>query len=381
MNEILNVKLGETKGITMITLVVTIVILLILAGITIGTITGNNGLIGKAGDAKKEHEIASWEERIDTAIIQVEGSKRNPNIDDVIQGLIDKEIISSESQVNKETGLITTNSPVYEISGKLDDYTGVTAKTIANAENKEDYYGKYVNYNPLNGASTRWRIFHSDGQNIYLIAEEYVENVYIPKTKYGTQLNQGNDKYALKWDIVRNEYIGSKDIESRNAALKWLNFVKQYPDSNIDSMKMTAYMVDTKIWSEFTNEYSEYAIGGPTIELYIESFNSIHVNKIDFMISETGYLLKWSSEEEYGITVNDLPKEDLYVPKSAGYTNSFYCAGPISHYSNWMVCQIRTEAAISATGPNSNKTGFKPVVCLKSDVRLQKQDNGNYAIK
>ena len=52
-------KLKNQKGITLLVLVVTITILLILAGITIGTLTGDNGIIQNAGKAKKETEIAN----------------------------------------------------------------------------------------------------------------------------------------------------------------------------------------------------------------------------------------------------------------------------------------------------------------------------------
>ncbi|MFR3782860.1 MAG: hypothetical protein ACLTXR_03385 [Clostridia bacterium] len=42
-------KLKESKGITLIALVITIIVLLILAGVTIGiTLTGDNGMLGKA---------------------------------------------------------------------------------------------------------------------------------------------------------------------------------------------------------------------------------------------------------------------------------------------------------------------------------------------
>ncbi len=40
------------KGITLIALVITIIILLILAGITIATLTGENGILSKASTAK-----------------------------------------------------------------------------------------------------------------------------------------------------------------------------------------------------------------------------------------------------------------------------------------------------------------------------------------
>ena len=109
------------KGITLIALVVTIVILLILASISIGALTGDNGIIDQAHTAKEDTEIASWEEKIDLAIIDAEKKHRTPTLDDVKEELKNKGIINDYSQVNKD-GIITTNEPVYEITGKLDDY-------------------------------------------------------------------------------------------------------------------------------------------------------------------------------------------------------------------------------------------------------------------
>ena len=47
-------KVKEVKGITIIALVVTIVILLILAGVSIATLTGDNGLIKNARRSKRK---------------------------------------------------------------------------------------------------------------------------------------------------------------------------------------------------------------------------------------------------------------------------------------------------------------------------------------
>ncbi len=47
----------KTQGITLIALVVTIIILLILAGITIGTLLGENGIITRATKAREEYKI------------------------------------------------------------------------------------------------------------------------------------------------------------------------------------------------------------------------------------------------------------------------------------------------------------------------------------
>ena len=52
------------KGITLIALVITIIVLLILAGVAIATLTGDNGLLTKAGDARNTSEKAGEKERI-----------------------------------------------------------------------------------------------------------------------------------------------------------------------------------------------------------------------------------------------------------------------------------------------------------------------------
>ena len=55
---------SNSKGITLIALVITIIVLLILAGITIATLTGDNGIIGKAINAKNETNKANVKEQL-----------------------------------------------------------------------------------------------------------------------------------------------------------------------------------------------------------------------------------------------------------------------------------------------------------------------------
>ena len=56
-------KFGK-RGITLIALVVTIIVLLILAGVAIATLTGNNGILTRAQEAKNKTEEAALEEKI-----------------------------------------------------------------------------------------------------------------------------------------------------------------------------------------------------------------------------------------------------------------------------------------------------------------------------
>ena len=55
-------KIKQEKGITLIALVVTIIVLLILAGISINALAGQNGILNRATGAKESQEKAQAQE-------------------------------------------------------------------------------------------------------------------------------------------------------------------------------------------------------------------------------------------------------------------------------------------------------------------------------
>ena len=59
----------QENGITLIALVITIIVLLILAGVTIATLTGDNGILTKAQSAKTQNDKANEKEQIDLAVL------------------------------------------------------------------------------------------------------------------------------------------------------------------------------------------------------------------------------------------------------------------------------------------------------------------------
>ena len=71
----------KNKGITLIALVITILVLLILAGVTISTLTGENGLLTKAGDAKSQSEISEEKDIISISAIQAQAENRQGNLE------------------------------------------------------------------------------------------------------------------------------------------------------------------------------------------------------------------------------------------------------------------------------------------------------------
>ena len=71
----------NNKGITLIALVITIIVLLILAGVSITTIVGDSGVISKASKAKEEVHISSDKESVDMAVLEYEMEKLNSETD------------------------------------------------------------------------------------------------------------------------------------------------------------------------------------------------------------------------------------------------------------------------------------------------------------
>ena len=91
----------KQKGITLIALIVTIIVLLILAGVTIATLTGENGLLTRANDAKVITEISALKEDIDVYVVgkelnNVEGIERYPIIKDETMEGIDTDLLNIE---------------------------------------------------------------------------------------------------------------------------------------------------------------------------------------------------------------------------------------------------------------------------------------------
>ena len=103
LRRILNLKLEgakEQEGITLMALVITIIVLLILAGITIGMLTGDNGIINNAGNAKEQTEIANEKEVIDQSAIEAMGKNARGNlVEEEFQEAMDRNTKEGDTEV------------------------------------------------------------------------------------------------------------------------------------------------------------------------------------------------------------------------------------------------------------------------------------------
>ena len=153
-------KNKKERGITLIALVVTIIVLIILAGISINLIFGTNGIINKAKDAKIKTDIASIKENIQMEILGKQAENNGNISDDSLKEILEKYgTLSEEEKLTDKT--LTTTKGNYEI--KVSDiFNGTTVKddidrptftTVANAPdisgfNKDNTY--YVSWDLTN---------------------------------------------------------------------------------------------------------------------------------------------------------------------------------------------------------------------------------------
>ena len=79
-------KLKSQKGITLVALVITIIVLLLLAGIAIASLGGENGIFAKVKQAKKTHVESEMKEQLTMGLQELQIAKQgNATLDDVTQ--------------------------------------------------------------------------------------------------------------------------------------------------------------------------------------------------------------------------------------------------------------------------------------------------------
>ena len=122
-------KNRNTKGITLVALVITIIVLLILAGVTIVTLMGNNGLINRANDAKIATEIASIKEEIQTEILGKQAENEGNISDDTLKAILEKYGVLSEEGEKLMDKTLTTARGNHEIK-VIDIFNGTTIKDV-----------------------------------------------------------------------------------------------------------------------------------------------------------------------------------------------------------------------------------------------------------
>ena len=131
MKQNLKERVNGKSGITLIALVITIIVLLILAGVTIATLTGDNGILTKAQSAKKVSTDAEIEEKIKLAVIASKINESNTVDTDVLTKELNNQFVDDgweKTEIDANTWKVTVNGQSYKIdltTGTIEKVTGI----------------------------------------------------------------------------------------------------------------------------------------------------------------------------------------------------------------------------------------------------------------
>ena len=452
----MNTKKKNARGITLIALVITIIVLLILAGVTINALSGENGIITKSKEAKIKTEKSKTIEKINLAILtamtkgdgdidnatlreelekegltvktegnnlpwdvsdgkyiyrinedytveEVEGinlSKKEiklasgenetitATLTEGVTGTItwesaDKNVATVEN--GKITAVGTTGSTTitakvegteYEATCKVSivqKVTSITAEQIA--ANPEKYYGQ-VAQNYTQGDLT-YRIFYvdkenkfGDGANTIYLKADYKKTTtlssYISYTPTGSDLEKYK-KMNPSWAAQRGSSTSSWNYNEHAAA--WLCSPSQW----------TTYVDSSK---------ANYAIGGPSVEMYVKSYNQVsHNQEGNYTLGATyrdtsapGYIYTLNgaqstiSNSDYSTGTDSLDYKgynSMYAGQNGSKSGWWWLASPSSYTSNYVCIVDGSLATLDTSNYYYNAGGAGPLVSLKSGIQVE----------
>ena len=403
-----NLNLKNKNAITLIALVVTIVVLLILAGVTISLLLDENGIIAKSKDARNANRAGAIKEEITLwkadKFAADNGAGSHESMDDFLARLKTRGLISDEDiatikdtrklQVGKETIVFPSD-----------------AKTLVQAfKDNEIKVGDYLNYNDYvdetktcttltneNGwadqkytatKNTYWQVLGLDstGEKLMLIsqspikkemktddtAEDWEKTPYLVlKGAYGyvngkTILNNISGIYNTELGEAKS--ITAEEINRLiGVTVDYTNkkvYANSNPDVNIDEYKVLG------------NQYP-YTADDYTPESYID--NKSHATAGEKTDPATAYAYQWGN-----LTIGDTLKTILFsgTTRDANYAKSYWLAssgvsagssgagfGP-GYVADGIVF---SDYYLFGSGGDWNAFGMavRPVVYLNSEVTVE----------
>ena len=211
-------KLKSKNGITLVALVITIVVLLILAGVSINLVLGDNGIVKKAKDAKILTEIAKVQDAVNFKISENDIDKAIDNganniyrVDGFVQ---EKKFVdgaeTDDIYVVRDLSKIGTSSSIgngsFSDSDNIKKITDLRDILIIDQDNQVHYVDKngklYGNteingFKKVTGSSDEWEVEENAvvkylGTSNDIVIPNYVGNTKI--TKIGNEIFKNSPK-------------------------------------------------------------------------------------------------------------------------------------------------------------------------------------------
>ena len=372
----------EEGGITLIALVITIIVLLILAGVSIATLTGENGILTRANDAKEQTEKASVKEQAQLDIANwiaeklENGEDSTVNTPEKVQEILEAANQNNENKYYKgftETGITTPSG--YEVSyeelyitslsGEETSKTaGEVLKVNPDGEEAKDK-SPYVMYNNM-----LCRVLYNDETHGLQIIT--ADNGVVPSVTLG----YGDDKVTVN-DFF---YDGSLTLSDnfKKAATSYNNVVNNLNERASEYMDEKGIAKDARsLGSIATLENGKFQ--EDTSGMYTGTYDYLETYSWNgkFKVADTNYKEDVDQLKALGLNA------------TSGYTwLASRNVGSGSSNSNFVVRYVRTSGSLRnyslcdvysngyASG-FSTPYGFRPVFLLTSDVVISSGDGNS----
>ena len=213
-------KTKEMKGITLVALVITIVVLLILAGVSINTVLGDDGIIKKAKEAAEATKRASAEEEMNRLVLEYQLASNDETLESFLQEKV------TEGRIDEVTdngdGTITITK---KLEGK--DYTITVKKPAASTPSVKVGTIRVVSDSTgagssLGEASTR------KGTTLYIMIESTISGgttTVSPQVPYAVTEN-GTYKFTVTGTVDGTAYTKEVSVtvnQFKNSILEDIN--------------------------------------------------------------------------------------------------------------------------------------------------------------
>ena len=401
----------KNKGITLIALVITIIVLLILAGVSISMLTGESGLLTKATDAKEKTRREGIQEQLDLWKMEKSMEKniggKNMNITDFVTGLRDNKTITQKEFEEIEIThklVIGKQEPIKFPYGKTlveafdagelkvgdylnyNDYVKNTNESkVAKLSTTETGYGSEQSFAFSN--NTTWRILGKEGDHLKLIAgspikngtkEQYLHLVgaegwyYTNDELVGKENNILNRMCRELYSSDLAQEVRSVNIDDINSALGYK--LDKQNNKMLDSANNPIVSFDGTIGYEITYTKFDYSPYNFLKDKYIGQYNNLTEKTNRDLEIGTGYNYEIPGElnkiNEMLFESTDTFQKSYWLASSGVFAYSSSCFfGPGGVF----------EGAVGSCGRLFDSDGYagdvwlgvRPVVSLKSDVLIE----------
>ena len=429
----------KSKGITLIALVITIIVLLILAGVAIAMLSGENGILRKAADAKTKTEQAQTNETGDLQeleyIIKKSTGERCWQYKKDSNG---RKTIITDGTVELPIGTYVNYDPTKDENG------GEIEKTItSNAGSPTDnyYIAKDKTLTEGNGYGTQeysnkattngWRVLGVDEKTgeLLIISADPVKSTDnkgfylrgIAGYNYGEQeLNKvcsvfgsgygATGARSVNVDDINKitgynpNNVGKYDPEQKTTGTKYsVGQANEYGNKTTYSWTATANKVswsgsNTKSGTGSSSNYATYGFNWYDIasKTWKNSMQDTTAPATIATLTSTRYYyypdsLNTSSGTGEGLSTESKEYKTLFMNK-AGSKVSYWLASSFvltrSNFADFGVHRVYSGGCVNGYGlygSNGNAECtihmVRPVVSLKSDIQLGEGTSGSYDLK